>query len=333
MSRIALCVLLLAGCGAAVDAPRASLCRAAAPAVSWRAPHVVLVTVDGVRWQDVFNAEMSERLPNLAALARRGIALGRPGDEPFEASGPNFVSLPGYREIISGHPTVGCTNNDCPATTDVTLLDELRAAGLPPSDVAAIGSWERLERAAAASPEDLAVSFGRHAGASRDRMRVSPRAAALLEAAEDADAAPGHHDYRPDALTAALALEYARVVHPRFLWVGLGDTDEHAHKGEYAEYLESLHRADAVVGELVRTLGDDTIVIVTTDHGRAANFRDHGGFAPESQAVWLVAAGPGLSAAEREARGLPSPRRLSGIAHLILESIGRSTHASMIASQ
>src|SRR5437773_888274 len=32
------------------------------------------------------------------------------------------------------------------------------------------------------------------------------------------------------------------------------------------------------------------LVVITSDHGRAANFRDHGR-APESQPVWLVAAG------------------------------------------
>ena len=37
-------------------------------------------------------------------------------------------------------------------------------------------------------------------------------------------------------------------------------------------------------------------MLVTADHGRAANFRDHGD-APESSGVWLVAAGAGIARA------------------------------------
>jgi arylsulfatase A-like enzyme len=36
--------------------------------------------------------------------------------------------------------------------------------------------------------------------------------------------------------------------------------------------------------------GAETTVLVTTDHGRAHNFSDHGPGAPESARVWLLAA-------------------------------------------
>lgn len=47
--------------------------------------------------------------------------------------------------------------------------------------------------------------------------------------------------------------------------------------------------------------GRRTTLLVTTDHGRAADFAGHGGYAPESAQVWLVAAGWGI-----ERRGLVS---------------------------
>src|SRR4051812_4037316 len=54
----------------------------------------VLVTIDGVRWQDVF--ESRDRLPNLHRLAStRGALLGAPGRGVINASGPEYVSLPG----------------------------------------------------------------------------------------------------------------------------------------------------------------------------------------------------------------------------------------------
>jgi bisphosphoglycerate-independent phosphoglycerate mutase (AlkP superfamily) len=78
------------------------------------------------------------------------------------------------------------------------------------------------------------------------------------------------------------------------LWVALGDTDEHAHRGNRDAYLAALADADRFLGKLVDSVGlDDAVVIVTADHGRAANFRDHGDTA-ESSGVWLVAAGAGV---------------------------------------
>jgi bisphosphoglycerate-independent phosphoglycerate mutase (AlkP superfamily) len=78
------------------------------------------------------------------------------------------------------------------------------------------------------------------------------------------------------------------------LWVALGDADEYAHRGDRDAYLGALAAADRLLGRLVALVGlEDTIVLVTADHGRAANFRDHGD-APESSGVWLVAAGAGV---------------------------------------
>jgi len=317
-------LLLLASCGAAeapllcraaVEAPR--LCRAPLGTVAPRA-RVVLVTVDGVRWQDVLSADGSARarLPHLYALADRGLIRG---GEAFKASGPNYVSLPGYREIASGRAPSDCHDNDCAPVREPTLLDELHAAGLGPEQVAAIGSWDRLDRAVASDAAALAVSVGRTHGASRDRLRVDEEAASLLDAGARSCSWPGDGDYRPDAITSALALKYARVVRPRFLWVALGDTDEHAHHGDYAAYLEALRRADQFLGELMRTTDEDTLLLVTTDHGRSVNFRDHGR-APESGAGWLVAAGPGVDA------HLPL-RRLADLAPLARRALGLSSEA------
>ena len=69
-----------------------------------------------------------------------------------------------------------------------------------------------------------------------------------------AGAGPGWLDYRRDRYTAALALEYLVATRPRLLFVGLGDTDEYAHRDDYPRYLDSLRAADQFVGELMTTL-------------------------------------------------------------------------------
>ena len=82
--------------------------------------------------------------------------------------------------------------------------------------------------------------------------------------------------------TAALALHYLATERPRFLFLGLGEPDEQAHRGSYGGYLDALRQADGIIDELVHTLdrmgerGQRTSVFITADHGRAVDFRDHG---------------------------------------------------------
>jgi hypothetical protein len=278
----------VSGCGSARRDAR--LCPTLpAGAATVAVPTVILVTLDGVRARDVFDATLP--LPNLRRLADRGVALGGP-EAPMRASGPRFVSLPGYREILTGRRDgAGCRDNECPPIAEPTILDELRVAGnLGTDDVVVLASWETIARATSIVPEAVTISAGRRDGANRNRLARDARIRRRLDDGTSARAFPGHGDYRPDAWTAALALDVVAARHPRLLWVALGDGDEYAHRGDYAGYRESLVAADRFVGALGAVVGQDAIYIVTADHGRSANFRDHGDSA-ESSSVWLIAAG------------------------------------------
>lgn len=304
-----------------------------------RTRNVIVVTVDGVRWQEIFEGvdpELAGRrglpvvparalMPALyARVVDRGVALGAPGvGAPVEASGPVFVSLPGYREIFSGR-LPRCIDNHCPTIRRPTVVDELRrdtAAG----ELAVIASWETLARAAAADPTGVTISTGRHGGATRDRLRADDAAAALLDHGAAAAAAPGHWDYRPDRFTAPLALAWLEATRPRFLFVGLGDPDEHAHAGNYAGYLTALREADAFIAALFDRLdamgeyGRETTVIVTADHGRARSFSSHG-IQRESGRVWLLAVGGAVPA--RGIQPALETRRLCDIVPTVRELLG-----------
>jgi hypothetical protein len=235
---------------------------------------IVIVTLDGVRAEDA----LAHELPHLRALAERGVAL-----DGLRASGPRFVSLPGYREIFSGRIAVGCTSNSCSHLREPTLLDELE-------DVVVMASWERYEGAVARVPGAIAISAGRHGGVTRDRLRINVATRELLDRGARAEAAPGHDDYRPDVFTSALALAYLESRQPRVLVVGLGDTDEFAHRGDVARYHAALLAADEFVGALERRVDPETLIVVTTDHGRSVQFAEHGDDEASSR-VWLVAAG------------------------------------------
>lgn len=292
------------------------------PAAERQGPAVVLMVLDGVRWQDVFvgaDPHLAPRstpgdpksptpldaaalMPHLHSLvAERGAAIGAPGRGPsMTASGPNFVSLPGYTEILGGRRLHTCADNDCAPTRVPTLFDEAQAAY--PGEVAFFSSWEKLDRAAS----DRAGSFVLSAG--RSRVWQAPELEAhadvrdALARGASADPAPGWGDFRPDRFTAEAALHYLEAERPRLMFLGLGEPDEYAHRGDYPGYLASLRAADAVLGDLFATLGRmgprgaETTVIVTADHGRGRDWRYHGREFAESARVWLVAAGAGIAA-------------------------------------
>jgi hypothetical protein len=275
---------------------------------------VVLVTLDGVRWQEVFEGTdpalsraprvPPERLfPNLYAFtSQRGAFVGAPGLGVINATGPEYVSLPGYNEIFGGHGPTACADNACPRTSRPTLLDEAHARG---AKVAAFASWGRLDRAITARPGSFFTSCG----------RGNP----------PTESFPGAPESRPDRLTAAAALAYFGRERPDAFYLGLGDPDEHAHQGNYTGYVASLRFADDVLGRLFAILarderGRNTTVVVSPDHGRAKDFRSHGGYAPEAARVWLVAGGPRMLARGRVAS--PNPRRLADIAPTLRFALG-----------
>lgn len=301
-----------AGCAAPDDgtpSPRA-WALAARPA-GWLVDRVVLVTVDGVRWQDVaaaLDGRSSIELPALRELTSRGVAIV--GD--IRSSAPFPVSLPGYREILTGRRGAGdCLDNECAPIAEPTLLDELAAAGRAPGEVAEVASWEGLALAAAAAPSRVVVSAGRHGGATAALVAVDREASLRLQAAAARHDFDDHPDYRRDADTMELALSYLEAARPRWLHVALGDTDIHAHAGNRSGYLDALVAADGFVGRVgdaLDEIGGESIVVVTTDHGRGPDFRDHGRTGDGSSRAWLVAAGGPIAPRGRVAGGAASYR-------------------------
>lgn len=316
-----------------------------APAEQRPARTVVLVALDGVRPDEVFEGvdhELAQEqglgpseivaadqlMPNLHwILATRGAAIGAPGvGEPMRATGPAYVSLPGYREIMTGRQHTDCSTNECGRLPGPSLADEFASqADVHPGEVAVFSSWPRLSRAATDGRELVVVSAGRRDGQWLGFVRSDPVMRELLARGERADAAPGHGWYRPDRHTAPLALRYLRRHQPRFLMLVLGDPDEQAHRDDYRAYLAALRYSDSVIGEIAVALSEmsaqgwPTLLMVTTDHGRSRHFTEHNRDR-ESGWVWLVAAGDGVTARGRVAA--PSPRYLADIAPTIRSLAG-----------
>jgi hypothetical protein len=289
------------------------------------AEHVVLVVIDGVKWQDVFGAseDATDAMPTLQRWMNvEGAVIGAPGiGVPMRASGPNYVSLPGYVELFTGRPSP-CQENECTLPRLDTFVDLLPGETTPDGarhGSAIVSSWEAI--GPIVRTKGVTITAGRH-------FRVGKLDGELdgaVDAAAKLDPYPGVWDYRPDAATADIALDVLRQREPQFLFVGLGDTDEYAHRGDRDAYLAAMKNADAFLERLDDTLRDEgllssTTILVTTDHGRADSFREHGWGWPESKRVWLVAKGAGIAA--RGAVAAPSERRLANVGATIKRLLG-----------
>lgn len=296
----------------------------------------VVVAIDGVRWQEVFQGVDRARARRLGLAATEGAALmphlhelidqsgcavGAPGSQhTISASGPNFVSLPGYTEIFTGAAPTECHDNDCQRVRRRTVADV--AADLDPhlGHVAVITSWPKLELAASTAPGRIVVSAGRTHGTNHRVFGRHESTHSAYERGRRASPAPGWGDFRPDRYTAELALSYLTDDQPSFLFVGLGETDEYAHQNDYRNYLAALRNADetiAAVYDILRQAegeGISTLLLVTSDHGRA-RFVHHGAEYPESARTWLVAAGSSVTA--RGEVSSPAPRKLADLAPTI----------------
>lgn len=290
--------------------------------------HVVLLTSDGVRWQDVFGPRGKNELPTLRRLITTdGAAIGAPTSRSvIRASGPAYLSLPGYRELLLGHES-DCQANDCKAPTEPGLIEALSNG--EPGDVAVFASWGTVGDALR-SDADALVSAGKKYLLGESELAEAGLLGNWTQARAESSK-PGWGTYRPDRHTASLGIEYLKRREPRFLFMSLGDTDEFAHQGKREAYWRALRDFDRTVAAVQNVLnefesrGERTLLLVTTDHGRADNFSDHGPKFPESSRVWLLATGNAV-----RARGViesPAPRRLRDVAPTVLLAAGRPAHA------
>jgi hypothetical protein len=306
---------------------------------------IVMLALDGVRADELFAGPDRARttgleteslpkgaawLPNIREIYESGgVALGVPAHgPPMVASGPRYISLPGYLEMLTGRFS-GCTSNYCNVKNSRTLIDEIATQPeIQRGDVAAFASWSRLGSLFDHGSGRVLLSAGRARTAHADLLRANQRVAEALDAGSRATAFPGHDGYRPDRHTARVALGWLRAQRPVFTFMSLGDADEYAHRGDYYGYLRSVSFADSVIGEINRVLeserrrGRKTLLLITADHGRSRGFVFHDRD-PESARVWLLAAGSVIdrrgiveSIRQRHLRDVaPTIRSLIGLPH------------------
>lgn len=292
-----------------------------------QARNIIVITIDGLRWQEFFGGadrtyfkrdkngeggEPERRFWRVSAEERRatllpfvwntmaasGQILGDPsaGSESRLTNGLWF-SYPGYNEMFAGHADPRIDSNNKVPNPNVTVLEWLNRRPGFKGRVAAFGSWDVLPSILNAERSGITIGSG---------WKPVPgppteRGLAINELAADLPRLWGYGP--PDAPIVYASIEHLRTHRPRVLYVMLGEGDEWAHEGRYDLYLDAAQRADRFIERIWKTVQsmsgykDRTALLITTDHGRGAttqDWTDHGRNVPAAERTWMALLGAGV---------------------------------------
>lgn len=267
--------------------------------------NVVLVTLDGVRWQEVFsgadealinnadfvknqaqlNSEFWHKDPKqrqkllmpfiTQTMANKGAIIGdRNNDSKMSVSNPWYFSYPGYNEILTGTVDENINSNDKNYNPNKTILELLHEQPAYKNKTALFGGWDVFPYIVNDKRSGVYVNAG--------FMPIDAEFsddAQLLNAMQNEIPSPWHN-VRLDSFTYRFAKAFLLAKKPKLLVISLGETDDFAHDGVYDHYLTSAKQSDAFIRDLWQTLQategykNNTTLIVTTDHGRGSYAND-----------------------------------------------------------
>ena len=323
------------------------------------ARHAVLITLDGVRTEEIFGgldravlastnpdgpiedlpvykqywaATPEERrakvMPFFWGTLMRdhgSIAGNRAHDSRFSVSNRHKFSYPGYAEILTGAAhDEHIDSNDNKRYPYLTVLEFLRKSfGVPREKVGVFGSWETFNWIAEHEEGALTINAGYEAFDTTD-----PVAKTLSDS--QFTAKTPWDSARHDAFTFGLALHYLKTARPIALYIAYDETDDWAHEKRYDRVLDSLARTDAQLNALWTWLQSDpeyrnnTVLMITVDHGRGHTTEDwssHGDSVVRAEETWLAAVGPDWP--RRGEWRLSPPAYANQIAATLAKAVGK----------
>lgn len=295
-----------------------------------RTRNVILVTIDGLRWQEVFrgaeaallnkadggvpdntleqlkrdfwadSAEERRRklMPFLwSTVATQGQIFGnRDHASTARVLNTAWVSYPGYSELLTGRVDPAIMTNAPVPNPNVTVLEWLNARPGFTGHIAACAEWGVFTSILNVGRSRLAVWVTRqHSPPSL----ATPRLREIEQWMDDIP--PITPDEHFDAFVYRAAQEIFETKKVRVLLLAFGEPDAWAHQRRYDRYLYSIQRCDRFVREFwekLQTLPEyrgQTTFLFTPDHGRGVTPQDwtsHGAKVPRSDETWLAALGP-----------------------------------------
>lgn len=287
--------------------------------------NLVIVTLDGMRWQELFkgvdpeiiknkkftkdsanlvqqfwSSDVQERRAKLFPfiwneLAKKGQVYGnRNLGNLVDNANPYKFSYPGYNEIFTGYPDLKVNSNDKIWNPNENVLEFINRQKGYEGKVAAFSTWDVI-------PYILNKQrSGIYVNADRDSLLFQAPSLKLLNDMQSLTTRP--IGVRPDVFTYFAAREYLKVYHPKVLYISFDETDDFAHGGMYDQYINSAHAEDAMIRDLWQTLQrdpmykDKTTLLISCDHGRGdaikENWQHHGEKIMDAGQIWIAVMGP-----------------------------------------
>jgi len=294
--------------------------------------NIIIVTTDGFRWQEVFkgmdsaivempkfNQKKKEELyKNYGAstsLERRKKLLpflwgtiGTSGQiygnrnfgNKVDNANPYWFSYPGYSEIFCGYVDTAINSNGYKPNPNTNVLEYINKQAGFNKKVAAFTAWNAFDRILNEQRSGFTVTSGGEALAGNDATQK------LIGDMKKDSYTPFDTAEYEDVFTNYQAMDYLKKQQPRVLYMSFGETDEWAHSGNYADYLNAAHRVDKWLNDLWNyiqsssTYKNKTVLFITVDHGRGdANkneWTSHNSKIADSHEIWFAAIGPSITA-------------------------------------
>ena len=289
---------------------------------------LVIITIDGLRWQEVFmgaeealmtdtkqvrdtvelrqaywRATPEERREVLMpfvwnTIAKQGIIIGnRNKNSVMRVANKTNISYPGYSEMMTGMVDEAIKDNDPVNNPHRNVLEAANEDARYKGSVIMYGSWKSTRFAIHNEQAGIPASVSYEPNIAK---KQTPRLQLV-----DRMLAGMPHYWRSehfDAFTFAYALEALKNDHPKVIWISFGDTDEWAHSRKYDFYLKAAYDNDAFIRDIYEACESDrfyrgkTTYLITCDHGRGFgnDWNGHGGSTKGSEATWLMAWGKGI---------------------------------------
>jgi len=289
--------------------------------------NIILVTIDGFRWQELFNGADSSFLhnkqlventskyekrywnDNLAerrkmllpfiwnTVATQGQIYGNRTLGSFvNVKNPYWFSYPGYNEILTGFADERVNSNEFGPNPNTGVFEMMSKSPEFNGRIATFTSWDAFNDILNKKRSGLLVN-------SAFENMEGLKNASKLELLNDMQTAlPDIFDgVRLDAVTFNIGFEYLKEKNPRILYLAFDETDDFAHGGKYNDYLNSAHYTDDFLKKLwdwvqqSPVYKDKTTLLVTCDHGRGegpVGWKSHGSKTAHSDQTWFIAIGP-----------------------------------------
>ncbi|TWR29603.1 phosphoglyceromutase [Mucilaginibacter pallidiroseus] len=288
--------------------------------------NLIIVTLDGMRWQEVFRGadsglvnskytsdkdDVRKKYWAATATARREMLFpflwnvvakkgqlygNRDLGNKDELANQYRFSYPGYNEIFTGFPDVRMNTNDPIVNPNMNVLEFINKQKGFEGKVIAFSSWERFPQILNVGRSGLPVYSGY---AELKNADANPRLKYLNELQHSTPKYIGDST-RSDFITYEFSKEYIKQYKPRVLYMAFDETDDMAHEGNYKDYLARAKQEDGFIMNLWNMVQadpfykDKTTLLITCDHGRGESdgWRNHGADVKGAEQTWFAVIGP-----------------------------------------